>query len=179
METTPKNAGTEHAPQAAVLNAALAGAHAHFAALAWPTTPSDEGAQLAQLVGQIAEDPDIAVAAWLARARTSGLSLNAEAATARFGANVVRLASQLERLGEIGLPPGWNASRGLTAPQAEALRKMLLAVAADPRLIVARLALVLLRLRQARALPKWSVNAWRSKPGKSMRRLPTDWGCAA
>ncbi|MGB8692124.1 MAG: HD domain-containing protein [Steroidobacteraceae bacterium] len=154
METIPRNASADHAPQAAALSAALAGAHAQFAALAWPTTPADEGAQLAQLVGQIAEDPDIAIAAWLATARTSGLSVNAEAVTARFGANVARLASQLERLGEIGLPPGWSASRGLTAPQAEALRKMLLAVAADPRLIVARLASVLLRLRQARALPE-------------------------
>ena len=154
METVPKNASADHAPHAAQLSAALAGAHAHFAALSWSPTPPDEGAQLAQLVGQIAEDPDIAIAAWIARARTSGLSLNAEAATTRFGENVARLASQLERLGEIGLPPGWNASRGLTAPQAEALRKMLLAVAADPRLIVARLTSVLLRLRQARALPE-------------------------
>lgn len=154
METIPRNASADHAPHAARLSAALADAHAHFAALAWPTNRPDEGAQLAQLVGQIAEDPDIAIAAWLARARASGLSLNAEAATTRFGENVARLASQLERLGEIGLPPGWNASRGLTTAQAEALRKMLLAVAADPRLIVARLALVLLHLRQARALPE-------------------------
>ena len=154
METIPRNASADHAPHAARISAALADAHAHFAALAWPTTTPDEGAQLAQLVGQIAEDPDIAIAAWLARARTSGLSLNAEAATTRFGETVARLASQLERLGEIGLPPGWNASRGLTTAQAEALRKMLLAVAADPRLIVARLASVLLQLRQARALPE-------------------------
>jgi len=154
VETIPRNASADHAPHAARLSAALADAHAHFAALAWPTNRPDEGAQLAQLVGQIAEDPDIAIAAWLARARASGLSLNAEAATTRFGENVARLASQLERLGEIGLPPGWNASRGLTTAQAEALRKMLLAVAADPRLIVARLALVLLHLRQARALPE-------------------------
>jgi GTP pyrophosphokinase len=154
VETIPRNASADHAPNAARLSAALADAHAHFAVLAWPTNRPDEGAQLAQLVGQIAEDPDIAIAAWLARARASGLSLNAEAATTRFGENVARLASQLERLGEIGLPPGWNASRGLTTAQAEALRKMLLAVAADPRLIVARLASVLLHLRQARALPE-------------------------
>jgi len=154
VETIPRNASADHAPHAARLSAALANAHAHFTALAWPTTTPDEGAQLAQLVGQIAEDPDIAIAAWITRARTSGLSLNPEAAATRFGETVARLASQLERLGEIGLPPGWNASRGLTTAQAEALRKMLLAVAADPRLIVARLALVLLHLRQARALPE-------------------------
>lgn len=154
VETIPKITSADHAPHAARLSAALADAHAHFTALSWPTTLPDEGVRLAQLVGQIAEEPDIAIAAWLARARTSGLSLNAEAATTRFGDNVARLASQLERLGEIGLPPGWNASRGLSTAQAEALRKMLLAVAADPRLIVARLASVLLRLRQARALPE-------------------------
>ncbi len=112
----------------------------------------DDGEALARVVGSIAEDPDIAVAAWLARARSAGLKLDDAASTQHFGEHVARLARQLEKLGDIGLPAGWNASVGLTTQQAEALRKMLLAVAADPRLIVARLAAVLLRLRQARQL---------------------------
>ncbi len=135
-----------------MLNRALAAARSQLAAQSCQTPELDEGEALARVVGSIAEDPDIAVAAWLARARSAGLKLDDAAATRHFGEHVARLARQLDKLGDIGLPAGWNASVGLTTQQAEALRKMLLAVAADPRLIVARLAAVLLRLRGAREL---------------------------
>ena len=108
---------------------------------------------MAQLVGEITEEPELAVAAWITQARAAGLECSTATATARFGAGPERLARQLEQLGDISLPVGWTASRGLNAQQAETLRKMLLAIAADPRLIVARLAAELLRLRRARALP--------------------------
>jgi GTP pyrophosphokinase len=152
VETVPTTAAAQGSPQAAVLNRALAAARAELVAQSCPTPALGEGEALARVVGSIAEDPDIAVAAWLARARSAGLKLDDAASTKHFGEHVARLARQLDRLGDIGLPAGWNASVGLTTQQAEALRKMLLAVAADPRLIVARLAAVLLRLRQAREL---------------------------
>jgi GTP pyrophosphokinase len=57
------------------------------------------------------------------------------------------------RLGELGLPRDWSAVKGLDSRQAETLRKMLLAVVSDPRLVLARLAEQLVRLRHARALP--------------------------
>ena len=132
--------------------AALASARLSLAGLGLATEQLDAGAQLAALVAQVAEDADIAVAAWLVQARRVGLKLSAESAAARFSPAAARLAGQLERLGDIGLPPDWNASRGLSASQAETLRKMLLAIAADPRLIVARLVAVLSALRRARAL---------------------------
>ena len=131
---------------------ALAAARAELTARSCPPLDQDEGEALALIVGGIAEDPDIAIAAWLARVRGAGLKLDDAAMRQHFGEHVARLATQLERLGDIGLPAGWNASVGLTTQQAEALRKMLLAVAADPRLIVARLAAVLQRLRQVRTL---------------------------
>jgi GTP pyrophosphokinase len=152
VETVPTTAAAQGSPQAAVLNRALAAARAELVAQSCPTPALGEGEALARVVGSIAEDPDIAVAAWLARARSAGLKLDDAASTKHFGEHVARLARQLDKLGDIGLPAGWNASVGLTTQQAEALRKMLLAVAADPRLIVARLAAVLLRLRQAREL---------------------------
>jgi GTP pyrophosphokinase len=132
--------------------AAIIAARNSFSELGQAASALDAGAELAQLVGEITDDPELAVAAWITQARASGLEFGAPIATVRFGAAAERLARQLEQLGDFGLPIGWTASRGLNAQQAETLRKMLLAVAADPRLIVARLAMELLRLRHARAL---------------------------
>jgi GTP pyrophosphokinase len=145
LETAPKNLA---APAAAI-----AAAEAAFRELGLAQAGLEAGAELAQLVGQITEEPDIAVAAWIVQARAAGLACNAATAASRFGAAAESLARQLELLGEIGLPPGWTANRGLDPRQAETLRKMLLAIAADPRLIVARLAMELVRLRHARDLP--------------------------
>ena len=145
METAPKSAA---APAAAIDAARRA-----FSELGLAAAALDDGAELAQLVGEITEDPQLAVAAWLTQARSAGLECSAAIATARFGAAAERLARQLAQLGDFSLPVGWTASRGLNPQQTETLRKMLLAVAADPRLIVARLAIELLRLRHVRALP--------------------------
>ncbi|HVO00283.1 MAG TPA: TGS domain-containing protein [Steroidobacteraceae bacterium] len=134
--------------------APIAAAEAVFRELGLAPSALEAGAEVAQLVAQITEEPDIAVAAWIVQARAAGLSINAATAAARFGAAAEALARQLELLGDIGLPPDWTAGRGLTAQQAETLRKMLLAIAADPRLIVARLAMELGRLRHARGLPE-------------------------
>ena len=134
-------------------DAALTAAQPVFAALGLDEAAFATGAELAALVAQLTEDPDIALAAWLAQARAAGATLDAPAATKRLGAAPARLADKLEHLGEFGLPADWTANRGLTAQQAETLRKMLLAIAADPRLIVARLAAELVQLRRARALP--------------------------
>ncbi len=132
----------------------IAEATSAFGELGLEQAGIDAGIELAQLVGQITEEPDIAVAAWIVQARESGLNCNAATATARFGGSAESLARQLELLGDIGLPPDWTANRGLDPQQAETLRKMLLAIAADPRLIVARLAMALVRLRHARSLPE-------------------------
>jgi GTP pyrophosphokinase len=146
LETAPK-----------ILNApagAIAAALATFTDLGLDQALLATGQEVAQLVGQITEEPDLAVAAWIAQARIAGFNCNAATTAARFGAPVERLARQLEELGDIGLPANWTASRGLNASQAETLRKMLLAIAADPRLVVARLGMALVRLRHARSLPE-------------------------
>ena len=146
METATK---TSAAPAAAI-----SAARAALSELGLGPSGLEAGAELAQLVGEITEEPDIAVAAWIAQARSAGLNCSATTATARFGAAPERLARQLELLGDITLPVDWTTSRGLNTQQAETLRKRLLAIAADPRLIVARLAAQLLRLRHARGLPE-------------------------
>ncbi|MFM2288036.1 MAG: hypothetical protein RL684_1179 [Pseudomonadota bacterium] len=149
----------ESAPPATVQPAvepasALQSAHAQFAALGLDPAAETRGAELAGQVLALTEEPDVAVAAWIALARAAGLVLGPEAARSRFGSEAARLAEELARLGEIGLPPGWEPGRGLDGHQSETLRKMLLALATDPRLVVARLATELQRLRGARALPE-------------------------
>jgi GTP pyrophosphokinase len=67
-----------------------------------------------------------------------------------FGANVFRLARELNQLGHFGLPAGWTPERGLEPGQAESLRKMLVAVVADVRLVVVRLAEQLQKMRSAK-----------------------------
>ena len=74
-----------------------------------------------------------------------GSAASRRARGARSANRSLRLAEQLEHLGVLRLPADWSASQGLDAQQAETLRKMLLAVAADPRLVVARLAEQLVR----------------------------------
>ncbi|HVW69802.1 MAG TPA: bifunctional (p)ppGpp synthetase/guanosine-3',5'-bis(diphosphate) 3'-pyrophosphohydrolase, partial [Steroidobacteraceae bacterium] len=66
------------------------------------------------------------------------------------GRGATDTALALQRLGEFGLPRDWSPARGLDARQAETLRKMLLAVVSDPRLVLARLAEHLVSLRHAK-----------------------------
>jgi GTP pyrophosphokinase len=92
------------------------------------------------------------VATALHWARLHGLSVESAADDARLTSAALHLATALGRLGELSLPADWSTSHRLNSQQAETLRKMLLAVADDPRLVVARLAEQLVRLRHARDL---------------------------
>jgi GTP pyrophosphokinase len=56
----------------------------------------------------------------------------------------------LVRLGRFSLPPDWQPGEALAVQQSEALRKMLLAVVADVRLVLVRIAEQLYRMRAAR-----------------------------
>jgi GTP pyrophosphokinase len=75
-----------------------------------------------------------------------------ETAGIQFGAEPTRLARNLSQLGEFGLSTGWTPEQGLESGQAEALRKMLLAVIGDVRLVVVRLAGQLQKMRAAKTL---------------------------
>lgn len=57
----------------------------------------------------------------------------------------------LLQLGRISLPPDWHPGEALAVSQSEALRRMLLAVVADARLVLIRIAEQLWRLRSAKA----------------------------
>src|SRR6202166_5085310 len=111
------------------------------------------GFQAAQAVAALTLDADLATGTMLHRVRMAGLARDSPQLVGRLGSASTRVAEQLERLGELHLPAGWSAAQGLNTQQAEILRNMLLAVAADPRLVVTHLAEQLVQLRDARQLP--------------------------
>ena len=63
------------------------------------------------------------------------------------------LVQGLVQLGRFSLPPDWQPGEALAVQQSEALRKMLLAVVSDARLVLVRIAEQLLRLRLAKRAP--------------------------
>jgi GTP pyrophosphokinase len=95
--------------------------------------------QVADIVRNLDADESIVIAAMLGPLLESKL-LDADTAAQRFGIEATTLARELNQLGHFGMPPDWTAERGLDRDHAEALRKMLLAVVGDVRLVVVRLA---------------------------------------
>jgi GTP pyrophosphokinase len=116
-------------------------------------------AEAAEVVGALTSDPDLAkallVKAAVPPATQPELDIEraAQRLTAAAGRSATATAIALLKLGDLGLPRHWSPAQGLEPRQAETLRKMLLAVVSDPRLILARLAEQLVALRHARDLP--------------------------
>ena len=108
------------------------------------------GLDVADIVRTLDADDDVVIAALLQPLMDAKL-LEREAAEKRFGADAVRLARNLSQLGEFGLPADWTPEQGLESGQAEALRKMLLTVIGDVRLVVVRLAGQLQKMRAAKS----------------------------
>ena len=133
------------------LRAAIAGARARL-------EDSGAGAELAhageaaEIIGGLTESSELALAL-LARAALTHGTLLSEQAAAALGEAPTAIATALVRLGNLGLPRDWSPERGLDTRQTETLRKMLLAVVSDPRLVLARTAEELVALRHARNLP--------------------------
>jgi GTP pyrophosphokinase len=111
------------------------------------------GAEAAEVIGALTGDPVLATAV-LARPIIELPGITPEKLTRLVGAAAADIGQALVRLGELGLPQHWSTSDGLQPRQAETLRKMLLAVVSDPRLVLARLAQQLIELRHARELPE-------------------------
>ncbi|MGB6488779.1 MAG: bifunctional (p)ppGpp synthetase/guanosine-3',5'-bis(diphosphate) 3'-pyrophosphohydrolase [Steroidobacteraceae bacterium] len=116
-------------------------------------------AEAAELLGALTSDPDLAkavlVKATIDLSGQTGLDPRraADGLASMAGRSAADTAVALLKLGDLGLPRNWSPTQGLDARQAETLRKMLLAVVSDPRLILARLAEHMVALRHARDLP--------------------------
>jgi GTP pyrophosphokinase len=111
----------------------------------------DQSTEAAEVVGALTENAELANALLL-RPVLGQDGLTPERLGSLTSAGAIRIASDLQRIGDVGLPRDWSPASGLNARQAETVRKMLLAVVSDPRLVLARLAEQLVRLRHAKDL---------------------------
>jgi GTP pyrophosphokinase len=131
------------------LRAALAAGRAPDDA-AW-TAALRQGSDTAAILAALDAEREI-VAGALLQPILGHAQLARAGAVAIAGEPAVRLAEELGRLGEFRAGSQWAPGRGLSAHQADALRRMLLAVVTDPRLVLVRLAEQLRRMRDAREL---------------------------
>ncbi len=114
------------------------------------------GSAVLELVASLEPDATVAGAALLAPLLAGG-HLTLERAQAHLPRDIVRLAQALPKLASLdALPTTSSLSRGpgLSGAQAESLRRMMLSVVDDPRLVVLRLAVQLHRLRAAKHAPE-------------------------
>ncbi|HEY5559903.1 MAG TPA: bifunctional (p)ppGpp synthetase/guanosine-3',5'-bis(diphosphate) 3'-pyrophosphohydrolase [Steroidobacteraceae bacterium] len=112
---------------------------------------AEQGRETAEIVAALDAEREIIAGALLQPLLARRLLDPADAARV-FGQPAVTFAIQLERLGEFQAGAQWSPERALSAGQADALRRMLLAVVTDPRLVLVRLAEQLRRMRRAKEL---------------------------
>ncbi len=101
---------------------------------------------VAGVLDQLQADEDVLLAALLVPWLEAGGVDDAEVQSVA-GETALRMAREIERVGGSGIPADWNPGQALKPEQAEGLRKLLLALASDVRLVLLRLALQLVRLR--------------------------------
>jgi GTP pyrophosphokinase len=114
-----------------------------------PRTAIDQATEAAVIVAALTEDAVLA-AAIMAQAAFAGAPSESREIELDFGAGVTGLARELAHFGDIRLTPMAAASHHLEPAQAESLRKMLLSVVSDPRLVLARLARQLVDLNASK-----------------------------
>jgi len=104
-------------------------------------------AALTEIVSTLGAEDEVVLGTLLYPLMEAGLVTD-EKATEIFGTEALRIAKESIRIGDFGLSS--QVDRSLSGAQAENLRKMLLAIATDPRLVLVRLADQLQRLREGK-----------------------------
>jgi GTP pyrophosphokinase len=130
----------------------VADAEAMIATLgAAPSTQDsiDEGREISAIVESLGL-PEELVAATLLYPLARDEALDTKSLKNNRISNISQVITDLVQLGRFSLPAGWKPGEALAARQSEALRKMLLAVVSDARLVLVRIAEQLYRLRQAK-----------------------------
>src|SRR5688500_4239446 len=110
-----------------------------------------QGEETAAIIAALDAERDIVAGAVVQPLLAAGHITRAQA-VASVGEAATVLAEELGRLGEFRAGAPLAPGRGLSGGQADALRRMLLAVVTDPRLVLVRLADQLRRMRHAREL---------------------------
>ncbi len=110
------------------------------------------GEAIAAIVAGLTDDEEILAGALLFPLVDAG-AISAERAAELGGPNAARIAGELQRLGTLSVATPSKSSGALSANQAEGLRKMLLAIVTDPRLLLIKLAAQLDLLRESKDAP--------------------------
>ncbi|MDH5346154.1 MAG: HD domain-containing protein, partial [Gammaproteobacteria bacterium] len=112
-------------------------------------TLAAEGEAIAAILAPLGMPPLLEAAVHLYPAAREGRLTPADLDAAGIP-GLAELVLGLVQLGRFELPPDWKPGEALATQQSEALRKMLLAVVTDARLVIARIAEQLYRLRGAK-----------------------------
>ncbi len=113
----------------------------------------DEGAQIAVIVAPLGLPQELLAAVHVYPLYRDKL-LGQNSLQNRPLKDISRFIIGLEQLNQFSLPNNWQPGEALAVQQSEALRKMLLAVVSDVRLVLVRIAEQLFRLRQAKTAPR-------------------------
>ncbi|MBT8091088.1 MAG: bifunctional (p)ppGpp synthetase/guanosine-3',5'-bis(diphosphate) 3'-pyrophosphohydrolase [Gammaproteobacteria bacterium] len=118
----------------------------------------DEGRQIAAIVAPLGLPQDLLAAVHVYPLYREKL-LSSKSIQNKPLSDISRLIIGLEQLNQFSLPDDWQPGEALAVQQSEALRKMLLAVVSDVRLVLVRIAEQLFRLRQAKTAARETQQA--------------------
>ena len=113
----------------------------------------DEGQAIAEIVAPLGLKPKI-IAAVLAYPAFRDNFIDIKSLENSDLNDISRFILGLQQLDQFSLPAHWQPGEALAVQQSEALRKMLLAVVSDVRLVLVRIADQLYRLREAKHYPR-------------------------
>ena len=113
----------------------------------------DEGRQIAEIVAPLGLPQELLAAVHVYPPYRENL-LGRNSLQNKPLSDISRFIIGLEQLNQFTLPDDWQPGEALAVQQSEALRKMLLAVVSDVRLVLIRIAEQLFRLRQAKTAPR-------------------------
>ena len=114
---------------------------------------SEEGRAIADIVDNLGLPSSVVAAVYVYPLLRDDLVSEAKLASSAIG-ELSGIVQGLVQLGSFRLPPDWQPGEALAIQQSEALRKMLLAVVSDVRLVLVRIAEQLYRLRCAKKAPR-------------------------
>ncbi len=111
------------------------------------------GRAIVEIVAQLTGDEDIRMGAMLFALLEAG-ALPSDKAEELAGPAAARIGTELLRLGSLNIAVPASGTAPVSGNQSEGLRKMLLAIVTDPRLVLIKLACQLHKLRESRRAPE-------------------------